>query len=79
MDIKELQKKKLQSSKYLEKHKLLDKEILQNCHHPEDFLVNKEYYYSGDYLNTSYTEYWRKCTICGKCSEITTKYHGSYA
>lgn len=79
METKDLQKKKAKALKYLNKYKELKEEIRNSCHHPEELLVNKENYYAGDYLNTSYTEYWRQCSICQACSEVTTKYHGSYA
>jgi hypothetical protein len=79
MEPKELQAKKKQALKYLEKYNTLKKEVEDSCHHPEEHLVAKSNYYGGDYLNTSYTEYWTQCTICLKCSEITTESHGSYA
>jgi hypothetical protein len=51
--------------------------ILANC--PHDRIERKDHYYSGDYLNTSYTEHWNQCAVCGAKSEVTIENHGSYA
>jgi hypothetical protein len=43
------------------------------CPHTE--LIPREYYFSGSYNDTAYTEYWNECACCGKCSERTHESH----
>lgn len=35
-------------------------------------------YFPGDYLNTSYTEYREKCSVCGRAFKTWTKDEGYY-
>jgi hypothetical protein len=46
------------------------------CPHAE--LIPREYYFSGSYNDTAYTEYWNECACCGKCSERTHESHSWY-
>jgi len=64
----------------VEQKKLHDmKEDLQRiCHHPEQYVKTKEFYYSGDYYNTNYTEYTPYCDICNVEGEVKHVDHGSY-
>jgi len=41
-------------------------------------LIQREYYFSGSYNDTAYTEYWNECAVCGKCSERTHEQHSYY-
>ncbi len=51
--------------------------ILAKC--PHTHIEQKSHYYGGDYLNTSYTERWAECRICGAKSEVKTENHDHYA
>ena len=64
MTSEELLKKKSQALKALEKYNKLKTELQENCHHPEEYLVAEEKYYSGGYDYYEETHYWDRCTIC---------------
>lgn len=46
------------------------------CPHTE--LIPREYYFSGSYNDTAYTEYWNECACCGATSERTHESHSWY-
>ncbi len=50
--------------------------LLKECTHEE--IEQKSSYYPGGYYDTSYTDYWNQCKLCGVRSEKTTENHGSY-
>jgi len=53
------------------------KALRSQCDH-EGFVVKKSSYFPGGYLNTSYTDYWNECEVCGARSETSTVNHGHY-
>lgn len=60
------------------KIKKLTTKLQDNCKHPKRYVITKEYYSSGGYDYTSYTDYTPHCTLCGKDGETTTINHGQY-
>ena len=58
---------------------LLEKEIKDGCTCPQAHCVGQEYYYSGDYFNRAYTNFWDQCSLCGRkhrAYSITHNYYG---
>lgn len=53
------------------------KQLRARCDH-DGTVVEKSSYFPGGYLNTSYTDYWNECSVCGSRSEVQTKDHGHY-
>lgn len=60
----------------ISKHSDAIKKLLDECTHEE--VKQESYYFSGSYLDQSYTEYWNKCVLCGAKSESTRKSNGYY-
>lgn len=58
--------------------KELDIKIKSICHHPEEYVEERNYYFDGSYLDQAYTEIWNECTLCGTKSEIETENHSWY-
>lgn len=64
MTTEELLKKKTQLTKALDKYNKLKSEVKTKCHHPLEYLVPEEKYYSGGYDYYEETHYWDRCSIC---------------
>lgn len=78
MKTEELIKKKGQAETAKTRWYKLNKEVYENCHHPEEYLKPKSEYYEGGHMDTAHTEYWDECTICGRHFNKKTKDHGWY-
>lgn len=78
MTTNELLEMKKRAASLIEESNNLILEVRNQCHHPEEHIVERQYYFSGSYYDTAYTDRWRECTICGVMSEKTTTEHGYY-
>lgn len=78
MTTNELLEMQMLAASLAEEYKRTLAEIREKCHHPEEHIVEKQYYFSGSYYDTAYTDKWRECTICGAKSETTHVDHSWY-
>lgn len=76
--LKVLDARMSRAQKTLDKVKAERVELLLHCTHPEDKIVSESRYYDGSYYDKASTDRWRRCTVCGKTSEVTTETHSWY-
>lgn len=73
----ELKEAEVEAAKANAKVRELTAKRNEDCPHTE--VERKSEYFSGSYLDTSYTRYWDQCTCCGKKSAVVHKDHGWYS
>lgn len=72
----ELLEKVKRKKEFLEKHKKILEDMLKTCTHEETFV--EEHYFSGSYNDRAHTDYYTRCSLCGKIIETRTKEHSWY-
>jgi hypothetical protein len=72
----ELYKRVEHERKLIAKHQAVLNELTRQCTHART--TPKSEYVSGDYYNTSYTEHWNECRICGEKLNRKTVRHGNH-
>jgi transcription elongation factor Elf1 len=71
-----LERKIKQKESLIQKHQKELKKLFDFCTH--ETTAKKSYYFSGNYNDTAYTNYWDECIICGKQFNVKTVNHSWY-